>query len=103
MLNTAGIAYTAQGTHDDLYYRSFPKAKVYFVTQEFGTYKPLRVVAALRDENRAYHHGGDSRGTKQALREVFNPANEAWRSAILRLGREVITSGLALAFETPAI
>lgn len=59
----------------------------FFATAEFGTYRPLSVLAALRAENRC-HHWADRESTvyqraKTRLREVFCPASAQWRAATL--------------------
>jgi len=99
-LSQEGIAYSATGAQEEMYVRSFPGAKVYFATQEFGTYHPLRVVEALRAENRLHHHG---RGTvrhpaKTRLLEMFNPRDPKWRLSVLKRGEEVIRQACGLAF-----
>jgi len=95
-----GIAYTVRGAQQDMYIRSFPTAKVYFAFQEFGTYNPIRVVEALRAENRWHHYGGGdiNHPTKTALLEMFTPMNRQWRELVLIRGREVIHQALGLAF-----
>lgn len=97
-LSKEGIAYEATGTHDRIYFRSFLHANAYFITQEFGTYNPLRVVAALRTENRAHHYGHDGHEAKKALLDVFNPRSEDWRRTVLKRGEEVIEQALRMAF-----
>lgn len=53
------------------------------VTAEFGTYSALRVLGALRAENRAHFHSApgssDYETAKQQLVETFVPASPAWR------------------------
>jgi hypothetical protein len=101
-----GVAYTVRGAQQDLYFRSFPTAEVYFAFQEFGTCHPLRVVWALREENRWHLHGGlGNKGirrirhpAKKTLLEVFSPKDPKWRQAVLKRGREVIQQGCSLAF-----
>ncbi len=51
------MAYEFRGAQQNLYSRLFPGARLYLVTQEFGTYSPLRVLEALRSENRWHHYG----------------------------------------------
>lgn len=50
---------------------------------EYSTVHILRVIAALRAENRAHHYGAPSdeatRRAKEELREVFAPSSRAWR------------------------
>jgi hypothetical protein len=99
-LNQESIAYPVAGAQHDMYYRLFPKAKTHFASQEFGTYHPLRVVKALRDENRWHHYGGRevNHATKRVLLEMFTPMNTQWRTAVLTRGREVIQQAMDLAF-----
>ncbi len=52
------------------------------MTAEFGTYPTLRVLKAMRAEQRAWSHGaraGKDAWTAHALREVFAPADRGWR------------------------
>ena len=95
-----GVAFQARGVQHFMYFRQFPQAQVYFATQEFGTYWGIKVLEALRAENRWHHYGGGSieHRTKTKLRHVFGPENQRWREAILRRGREVVHQASALAF-----
>jgi hypothetical protein len=97
-LSPFGVAFDARGWLGKLYYRLFPRAEVCFAAQEFGTYHSVRVLKALREENRWHHHGRGTidHATKTELCEVFNPANETWRRSILRRGKEAMEQGLAL-------
>jgi hypothetical protein len=98
--NQDGVAFSVRGAQQDMYFRSFPAARVYFAFQEFGTYAAIRVVEALRAENRWHHYGNRDvdHPTKKRLLEMFTPVNEHWRSAVLTRGREVIGQGVDLAF-----
>jgi hypothetical protein len=101
LLDKRGIAYRVRGAQSDMYYRLFPKSKVYFAGQEFGTFHPFRVLAALRAEN-CWHHYGDgtlNHPCKRRLVDVFCPDDEGWRVQLLERGREVINQAYALAFE----
>ena len=93
-----GPAYRVKGAYDTVYPRVLPNADVSFVAQEFGTYNAVRVVKALRAENRWHHYGdgGIDHPTKLALRQTFAPENESWRAAVLRRGRIVIRQALGL-------
>lgn len=55
------------------------------ITFEFGTYSMLRVLAALRDENRLHHYGGGDLSDPHKLRllEVFSPSALRWRRHVL--------------------
>jgi hypothetical protein len=100
LLDTRGVAFEVRGAQYSMYYRLLPRADVYFAAQEFGTYHALRVVAALRAENRWHHYGAGAvdHPTKAKLRDVFNPNDSGWRRLILQRGQEVIDQGLSLAF-----
>ena len=70
-----------------------------FACLEFGTYGPLRVLAALRAENRAHHHsvpGAAAYGrAKRELVECFCPARRLWRRKALGRALEVIGQAVA--------
>lgn len=68
------------------------------ITCEFGTFPNLKVLAALRTENRLHHWGpgGLDHPAKRALRETFAPTDPAWEAAVLRHGAEVHALALAL-------
>jgi hypothetical protein len=85
-------AYRVRGGYENMLPRVFPGAAVHFVAQEFGTYRPLHVVRALREENRWHHHGDGSLAhpTKRGLRDAFSPDDEAWRRAVLGRGQAVL-------------
>ena len=100
-LSDAGdAAYRVDGTQQDMYSSLLPGARVHFATQEFGTLHPLRVLAALRAENRWHHFGAGAweHATRRHLRAVFCPADQGWRENVLRRGRDVIHQALELAF-----
>ena len=90
-------SYPTTGSMDTIYARLMPKAKIYAVTQEFGTYSPMKVLHALREENRWHHYGAGTikHPTKDAMKETFCPADETWRKAVLRRGAELLNDGLA--------
>ncbi len=66
---------------------------------EFGGYSVLRVLAALRAENRAHHYGRPSDASyqraKAELRECFCPGDSSWRETALRKALRVIDQGIA--------
>ena len=94
------VAYKISGAYDTMYPRVLPKADVYFVCQEFGTYNVVEVLRALRAENRWHHHGDASldHPAKLELKEAFSPNDEVWRTEVLIRGAAVIEQGLGLAF-----
>ena len=91
-----GPAYRIRGGLDCLIMRAAPAAELMFVTQELGTYGPVRNIHVLREENRWHHygHGTLDHATKRALKEAFNPDDEKWRKDVLRHGTAVLTQAL---------
>jgi hypothetical protein len=94
-----GPAYRATGTVDGIVRRAARGAAVDFLVQEFGTYHSIRVLRALREENRRYRlstgaivRGGAPAGSM--LVDVFAPASLRWRAAVLERGRAVIRRAL---------
>ena len=87
-----GVAYYIRGVFHGMVLRVLPEARVDVLGQEFGTYGPIHVLHALREENRWHHHGegGLSHPAKKALKEAFCPAEEAWRRKVLSRGRELL-------------
>jgi hypothetical protein len=90
-------SYPTTGSMDTMFARAMPKAQVFAVTQEFGTYSPIKVLHALREENRWHFYGAGTieHPTKETMKETFCPQDEAWRKAVLKLGAELLKQGLA--------
>ncbi len=80
--------------------RIVPEATVDFVSQEFGTYHSLRIVHALREENRWHHYGQGAveHPTKVNLQEAFCPSASSWRRSVVKRGRQVLARGVEVAF-----
>jgi hypothetical protein len=72
----------------------FPTVDYDVLCAEFGTTHILRVISALRDENRAWHHGrrDDARSIRAtaALREAFAPRDPRWRHDCVEQGLRVV-------------
>lgn len=72
----------------------FPEVDYDVLAAEFGTVHILSVIRALRDENRAWHHGrrDDPRSIKAttALREAFAPRDPRWRHACVAQGVRIV-------------
>lgn len=70
-----------------------------FACLEFGTYGPLRVLAALRAESRAHHHSAPAASAyeraKRELVECFCPARRIWRRKAVARALEVIGQAVA--------
>lgn len=77
------IGYQAHGTWGSWLQQRFGDRQYEYACTEFGTYSPLRVLAALRDENAAWHLcGPDSPERERAadrLQECFYPGSTRWR------------------------
>ena len=71
------------------------------ITQEFGTEKPLKVIAALRAENRLTQWGGRpdkallGSPERERLLDIFNPATDKWRGMIMLRGQALIDDTLS--------
>ncbi len=68
-----------------------PAVEVNWVLEEFGTYGPVRMLWALRDEN-SYHHYGKadvSHWSKTNLQNAFCPPDKEWEQLILTRGVEL--------------
>jgi len=91
-----GAAYRIEGGLQSMIFRVFSKTRPVFVGQEFGTYNPVKVLHALREENRWHHYGEGSleHWTKRAIKETFCPSDESWRKAVLRRGEELIKEAM---------
>ena len=91
-------AYQTSGAIDTMLPRVFPKAKISFVCQEFGTYSAVKVLHALREENRWHHYGAGTldHPTKQKLKETFYPNDAVWRLRVLHRGRELFNQASTL-------
>lgn len=91
----AGTAYRASGPFGRWMQRRFGARPYRFVGAEFGTYDVIRVLAALRAENRAHHYCAPSapahQRAKQELLECFCPASLAWRDETLAGARALVT------------
>lgn len=90
-------AYVVRGSLAEGLRRALPDATLHAVTQEFGTEPLLRIISALRDENRWHLHGegGVDHWSKQRLREALCPADLAWRRAVVRRGVAAASGALA--------
>lgn len=82
------VAYVIRGGMGGVLPRVLPGVAVDFVLQELGTYSPLAVFHALREENRWHHYGGGGldHPAKQRLREVLCPSAPQWRAQIVAKG-----------------
>jgi hypothetical protein len=95
----SGVGYEIKGDiHQGLVNR-FPNISWTYLTQEFGTFKPTKVIRASRDENRWTQWGDyvDEAGAKShwsrlRLLRVFNPNDANWQNKIVIRGNTVFES-----------
>ena len=78
--------------------QQLPTKDYRYFCAEFGTYGPLRTLAALRQEQRLWEWGQHERRCqsryREALREIFCPQSPRWRKAVVEQSIEVIHSSL---------
>jgi hypothetical protein len=89
-----GISYQARGGLGTWCESLFPQVNYTLMCAEFGTYAPLNVLRALRDENQAHQWGTPDSGTtvraKAWLKEAFAPASAEWRNTTVPAGAEIV-------------
>lgn len=94
-----GMAYRVAGQWGPWMQQHFHTRNYRFVGAEFGTYDVIRVLAALRAENRAHHYcAPDSLAylrTKEELQECFCPKSQIWRKQVVDGGLRIIDQGIA--------
>lgn len=85
-----GTAYDVRGGFGPWCHDRRGEREYLFACAEFGTYRPVFVVEALRAENMAHHWGRPADpGTERAKRrlaEAFCPASPRWRAGVLADG-----------------
>lgn len=98
--SAAPAAYTVRGSLGAALPRILPQARLEFVLQEIGTHAPLRIIHALREENRWHHYGKrhPDHPAKQQLREALCPAAPEWREAAVSLGTDLVYRASAWLF-----
>ena len=96
------VAYQINGGHPAAVCRQLSHANVDFITQEFGTIAGLKVLYALRQENR-WHQWGDAHlehSSKQGLLDAFGPSESRWRTSVLSRGIALLEQAQKYAFKT---
>ena len=90
------VAYPIRGGLHEMVYRLLDRSHVNFVCQEFGTYRAVQVLGALRRENCAHQNGGGRFPSpeKTALKNVFCPPQVHWKNNVLRRGRALFEQAL---------
>lgn len=94
LVEPEGTAYNASGLFTDWMLQRFADRDFRSIGLEFGTYNVIRVLAAIRAENRAHHYGkrdsGSYRAAKDELFECFCPRSPTWRNTVVSAGMSVI-------------
>jgi hypothetical protein len=101
-----GTAYATKGSMGRWLHENFCEDKrrtnrdccFRFALAEFGTYGPLRVLSALRAENRAFFFADPdsaaARRSEEALFECFCPSSTRWRNQVTQTGIEIIQQAI---------
>ena len=91
-------AYFVRGSMLGALARTLPHARIDALTAEFGTYGALRMLHALREENRWHHFGSGAldHPAKRRLVAVFNPDSAHWRDAVIAQGTRLLMRAVAL-------
>jgi len=90
-METARVAYPARGTFTGWMTAMHQARRFHAWGLEFGTYPSLKVLSALRRENRDFQQ---RKVATDLLGEVFCPASLEWRETVVRKGAEVIRRSL---------
>jgi hypothetical protein len=94
VVHSRGVAYLARGTLGQWCVGRSRGVDYLHATAEFGTYKPVAVVAGLRAENQAHHwcnwEDAATQHAKQRLVELFCPQSEDWRQRVLERAHQLV-------------
>lgn len=86
-----GISYPIRGGLGEWCKAKFPEYDYDFLTAEFGTYPTLKVVKALRAENRAFWYSQSvDTNLRDWFKEIFAPSDRTWRDVCVTQGLEII-------------
>ena len=92
-----GTAYTVSGPFVGWMQSHFSARDYRLVGAEFGTYDVIRVLGAIRAENRAHHYGSERsplyQWAKKELLECFCPNAPSWRHQVVESGLGIIGQG----------
>ncbi|MDA2925388.1 M14 family metallopeptidase [Acidobacteria bacterium AH-259-L09] len=95
------VSYRVKGSFLGGLGREIPQVDWTCILQEFGTLHVLRVLKALREENRWHYHGRKEQldhPAKQQLLRAFCPDDERWRHDILTRGQELVDNVASVVF-----
>lgn len=105
--NTAGAqVYQVTGGIEQAAPTFIRRARVDFLTQEFGTRSPMTILESLREENRLFQLQGGRKSLLhrevQALRDAFAPNDLHWKRSILEKGRQLLENCHGDLLDNPA-
>jgi hypothetical protein len=94
------VAYTVRGSFGAALPHWLPNTRLDFLLEEIGTYPPVHVIHALREENRWHFFGDGSivHPAKERLREALCPAAVTWRRQAIARGSAAARAAAAWAF-----
>jgi hypothetical protein len=80
------VPYAIQGGLGAALPMILPEVSLEVLTQEFGTYPALRILHALREENRWHNLGENTlqHPSRHRLLQMFCLSTPTWRSAVLK-------------------
>ena len=94
LANADGTSYATSGTLGGWAVTHLTGTRYRFVNAEFGTYPIVRVLGALRAENRAHFFGQPGtrahHHAKAELLECFCPQSDRWRERVIEQGLAII-------------
>ncbi len=90
----SSIAYDARGEFGRWCVSRKMADNYLFACAEYGTAEPVKMLAGLRAENRAYHWAAASSAStasaKEQLKELFCPASQQWRTQVLQHSLDLV-------------
>ena len=92
-LSSSGVLYEIRGEFSTFCRSLFPDKHYIPFLAEFGTYNIIKVLQALRHENRVWHWGGDAQEAKKILKEAFIPSSPGWEDIVLQRGVAIVEQG----------
>jgi hypothetical protein len=100
-----GISFRSRGGLGIWCQATFPDRHYDLVCAEFGTFRGLPMVTALRAENQAHHWGppGDpvTIAAKQKLKDAFVPPDRRWRDVVVAQGIALVRRAIEACFTSP--
>ena len=99
-----GDSYLIKGGVSALYKELFGHVDPQYLTVEFGTLSLVKMLSALREENRHHFYSGGSldHWAKKALMNASCPDSSAWKEQVVSMGGKLVGNALALLCRTTA-